>query len=266
MDAKERWIQENILSPSRRPIRFQERETLRHHWVSYLPNCVLVVLHFVASFLFSKRKTEVTDPLLDSLRSENITLTGIDIAKIPCKVSHIDIFVRLIQLEIAFPEDHPSLIYLSFTEYIKNQANEKKRHKPLMDHIQKDMILRSGQMLFIFLSILPMFYKKRSFYLSFLQTEIKHFLESPAGKELSWVSCDLLKKLEKQYIEMLGVEDKLTRVLQEEWIPQLKALHLAEKSLQKNKMDPIKEELMMVCWHPDRVRKYLEMGMDIEDL
>jgi hypothetical protein len=34
----------------------------------------------------------------------------------------------------------------------------------------------------------------------------------------------------------------------------------------KRRMDIIREELMMKAWHPSRVMKWIEAGMDMEDL
>jgi len=34
----------------------------------------------------------------------------------------------------------------------------------------------------------------------------------------------------------------------------------------RKRMDIIREELMMKAWHPSRVNKWIEAGMDMEDL
>ena len=34
----------------------------------------------------------------------------------------------------------------------------------------------------------------------------------------------------------------------------------------KKRMDILREELMVKVWHPSRIARYLEQGMDLEDL
>ena len=74
-----------------------------------------------------------------------------------------------------------------------------------------------------------------------------------------------LSKLAGYEVE-LGEGHPLTRALVGRWLLDLKELYVAEKAIQKIKMDACKEELMMNRWHPRRVSWCLKQGLDIEDM
>jgi hypothetical protein len=46
----------------------------------------------------------------------------------------------------------------------------------------------------------------------------------------------------------------------------LKAMQLAERKAAQDRFAPLCEEIMMVAWHPTRVERWLEAGVEIEDM
>lgn len=91
------------------------------------------------------------------------------------------------------------------------------------------------------------------------------FKESELGKELSWSATELCPRLAKMY-EPLPPDNSLRNHMLQRFLPDLCELYEAEKQTQKWKMDHIKEELMATTWHPDRVKKLLEGGLDPDDM
>lgn len=246
MESKDLWIQENILSPYRPPILLEGKKSqpfrwgvLANHLLSFLIGFVAfdsrelaLALLLVRVFLLGKWLNPPAHMSVEeTLRSKQICLTKADIQNLPAKKSCMDIFILLLQLELAQPEDNLPLLHVCFAHFLQNYA----RKTPVILAIQKELIQRSGLFLFQFL-------QKVKDQEAFPMAEL---LDSEAGKELSWLSKDLFNPT---------------------WVPLLKELYAREKALQKKAMDPLKEELMKVCWHPDRVLKYLEMGIEMEDI
>ena len=131
--------------------------------------------------------------------------------------------------------------------------------------IEKILIVHSGRTLFDFIYFLPVFIKSNITFTRFIMMYIPSILDSHGAKELSWWSRDNLNELRVHYEKELGKEHSFTRCLVERWLPDLKELYKTEKSIQKLMIDSCKEELMAVCWHPSRIEKYLEMGIDINE-
>jgi hypothetical protein len=285
MDAKDIWFQQTVLRPRLDPIVFPDApRTVTNRWFSTQAAAIALSLSaltlgvyataFVAAALVLTWKLQKTPveicaearSIEATLSSGKIHLMQSDIAKIPASIRHMDIFVFLISLGFALPDSNPSLVYICFAQYIRHQASTDSKKAILRDHIKNHLILRSGKMLFTFLGSVPLLQKQLPASTATLKQEIKAFLQSKAGKELSWFASETLMKLDARYKKELGADHELTLTLQQEWLPQLKATYKSEKAAQKQYLDALKEELMMVCWHPTRVAKYLEMGLDVEDM
>jgi hypothetical protein len=285
MDAKDIWFQQTLLKPRLQPIVFPEaHRTVPNQWATLPTVAIFLTLSAVTLGVYAtafvaaavvltwKLKTTPVEACAEArsieatLSSGKIRLTQSDIAKIPASARHMDIFVFLVSLGFALPDCNPSLVYVCFAEYIRNQATTDSKKAMIRDHIKNHLILRSGKMLFTFLWGTPLLQKQMPASTATLKQEIKEFLESSAAKQLSWYASETFIKLEQRYKKELGADHELTLALQQEWLPQLKATYKNEKNAQKQHLDALKEELMMVCWHPTRVAKYLEMGLDVEDM
>jgi hypothetical protein len=131
--------------------------------------------------------------------------------------------------------------------------------------IEKVLIVHSGRTLFDFMYFLPVFMKRNDLFSEFLLDYIPSICDSHGAKQLSWWSKNNLDELRLHYEKELEKENPFTKCLVERWLPDLKELYKTEKIIQKLKIDSCKEELMRVVWHPDRVSKYLEMGIDLND-
>jgi hypothetical protein len=54
--------------------------------------------------------------------------------------------------------------------------------------------------------------------------------------------------------------------VREHLLSTLKSLQLVGRTAAKERMEPLREELMMVAWHPKRVLRWLEAGIECEDM
>ena len=214
--------------------------------------------------------------LLKDLRSRKITLRRQDIESIPTRDRYIDIFILLIENEYATPYDNPALYARCIYHfcYSSIQTSHLQQHGQLGriaritlmgDKIEQILIIHSGRTLFDFIYFLPVFIKSNTPFSDFILKYIPSILDSRGAKELSWWSRTNLNELREHYEKEIGKDNPFTRCLLERWLPDLKELYITEKNIQKLKIDSCKEELMAVCWHPSRVSKYLDMGIDINE-
>ena len=85
-----------------------------------------------------------------------------------------------------------------------------------------------------------------------------YIMESKILKEYSWnhqAQDDYL-----QMIKTMKCSSPFIEFIESRWLPDIKELYRAEKQIQKIVMSEIKEQLMMVCWHPIRIEKWLRTG------
>jgi hypothetical protein len=54
--------------------------------------------------------------------------------------------------------------------------------------------------------------------------------------------------------------------VREHLLSTLKSRQLVGRAAAKGRMEPLREELMMTAWHPDRVLRWLEAGIEMEDM
>jgi hypothetical protein len=212
----------------------------------------------------SKTKVFYINTIFEPIRSGSITLTKEDILKIPSQARYIDIYLLFLELGFVKQGTHKALECLAFWYYADMIAND--RSTPLGNYIKEHLILSSGKAFFEFLIWIGATAMGRPRLTAKLVTHIPTLLDSDAAKELSWFSYDELDKIRIAYEKEPGKEHPLTKCLVQRWLLDLKELYQTEKAIQKIKMNQCKEELMMNRWHPDRLRKYLDMGYSIDEL
>lgn len=222
------------------------------------------------------------DKILADLQSGLIVLTKEDILKIPAKVAYVDIYLLLLEHNFAKYGDHPKLertglwLYQTIMCYFPfDERPEFQRSKLsiLKNKIETYLITFSGKSLFDFFLFIGMATVGRGKLQKQMCDYIPTLLDTNAAKELSWYPRRKLDEIRLEWEACVKVKEgqppmthPLMRSLTERWLLDLKELYETEKQMQKIKMDHCKEELMMVCWHPDRVSKLLEMGIGVEDM
>lgn len=87
--------------------------------------------------------------------------------------------------------------------------------------------------------------------------------ESEAQREMAWYakSGSLLEVYNKNEIGR-----KFLPFLKDSFYPRLAEILKEEKKAKYARSNIFKEELMMAALHPDRIQKYLDMGITVEDL
>lgn len=207
----------------------------------------------------------------EDLSSGRITITKENINKIPPRDRYIDIFVLLCQYGYAKPEEHSSLLAMCFTYFfhtksIVNVNDQAIYRSPVVDEIEKTLILANYSTLITFLLVMPHVVKKRPSYTDSVVRYIPSLLDSDAAKEASWLSRGALDLVRVNYVKELGEDHLLTKCLVQRWLLDIKELYQTEKAIQKMKMDHCKEELMMNRWHPSRMERWLDMGIEPDDM
>ena len=231
---------------------------------------------FFYSYDESKKKR-----ILGDLRDNIITLTEEDIQSIPNARSRIDIFLLLIDHDFIKVTSHPRL-YLRCLEYLADfwfLTNDALilPLSPVGEKIRDILILKTAPHLLHFFQTLPALFQLPAFAdfpprrILSIQSFFATVLESSAARELCWNPS--LKRLTGVYEEILGEGHFLPAFFREVYSAQWERLYRSEKAFQKAKMDGCKEEMMMVCWHPKRFFRLLELGkamygewFDVEDL
>lgn len=137
---------------------------------------------------------------------------------------------------------------------------------PVVDEIEKTLILANHTTLIPFLLVMPHIVKKRPSYTDSVVRYIPTLLDSDAAKEISWLPHQALDRIRVDYVKELGEDHILTRCLVQRWLLDIKELYQTEKAIQKIKMDQCKEELMMNRWHPSRIERWLDMGIEPDDM
>jgi hypothetical protein len=218
------------------------------------------------------------DKLLSDLESGTVILTKEDILKIPAHEAYVDIYILLLEHNFVSSGDHPKLeraglwLYQSILHHFPLEVREGEQppafHKPiklLKEKIENYLIHYSGDTLYRFFLFVGMATVGRRKLQRQMQAYIPTLLDTHAAKELSWYSFHQLDEIRKEWIACQK-EHPLLSCLTERWLLDIKELYKTEKQIQKIKMNHCKEELMMITWHPDRVSKLLEAGIDFCDM
>ena len=248
----------------------QDRSVLKERWIQKF----LLGNPDMPAILFLNMSSHKQKRLLRDLSSGLITLTKEDIARIPTEASHVDTFVFLVIHGYAKPQDFPEHLLVAYRYYstlasLKEMAPRRRIQElgRMLDYqIETHMILASGETLFLFLSSVAKIILAQPETQNYLMRYIPVILDSEAAKELCWWPRDLLNTILVGCEKTLGKDHPLTQYFLQRWLLDLKELYTTEKCIQKIKMDSCKEELMMNRWHPSRILRQLEMGLDVDDM
>jgi hypothetical protein len=206
--------------------------------------------------------------ILSDLKSGRIQLTQDDILAIPPRSQYIDIYMLLLKHGFAERGTHEVLeiAMLDYYCFLLAQFPDNDLMPIMRKTIEDVFVLASGKSLYEFLLWLPVGLLRRERLTSAMIRYIPTLLDSPAAKELSWFSYADLDKIRIHYEVLVGKDHHITKYLVQCWLLDLKELYQTEKAIQKIKMDQCKEELMMNRWHPSRLEKWLEAGLDDDDM
>lgn len=209
--------------------------------------------------------------ILDDLASKKVVLTREDIEKIPKHQNKIDIFVLLIEYGYAEPNWNVGLYKMAVAYFLLLKVTVPRgatriATEALMTTLERNLILKDHLALSLFFLCVGSEEWRFAQFVPTLLQYVPTLLDTNAAKQMSWYARDDLDTFRKWYEGRLGPDHPLTQCMVQRWLPDLKELYETEKAVQKLKMDHCKEQLMMFCWHPDRIQKYLDMGYDPDEM
>lgn len=225
-------------------------------------------------FHFSEENSP-SQPILEPLYSGEIHLTNEDVNRIPAEDPYLDVFLLLLEHGFATIYQNKKLTICLLKCYIRMQlflrglgiVNRLTKGTSPMCRVFERLLHKDTELLVKFIHLLPeILHKKFSEYEDAEHIFIpilSELLEVDAQRELSWYdkSGYLLEIYNKNEIGK-----KFLPFLQDMFYPRLRELFLEERKAKYARCNIFKEELMMVSCHPDRIHRYLEMGIAIEDL
>lgn len=204
------------------------------------------------------KKTRILGDLNDSI----IHLTEDDIQRIPNRNKYMDIYLLLFENGYITLTNNNSalynrcLLYLSQFLYRSNTSDFLPL-SPLAKKIREILLLQDATHLHFFLHFLPKFQADPSFQGDRLKTRmdsiaafLMSLLDSDAAKQLSW------QPIQETLLGCFTIKSPMTEFLQDIYLPALKVLNKTVKQAQKSRTNTFKEDLMIVCWHPDRFVDY----------
>ena len=205
--------------------------------------------------------------LLEQVKRGYVKLTEKDVANIPADRMFADIFLELVGNGLAEPEWNMPL-YACCVEFLLELVNLKAHSHPLFVALPLVLVMPSPRDFDRFLITLAMMEKKgmipREYYPSTFAF-LMELLETRAGTDYCWSNpADRLGDVLRR--ELQKTSGTLSRFLDSRFWPETKEVFSTDKQYMKARMDYVKEELMQFCWHPIRLAKYLEMGLDIDEL
>ena len=217
-------------------------------------------------FLYSYNE-KYKNRIIGDLQLGRIILTAEDIEKIPNKALYIDIYLLLLEYGYIDLHEKKNMNLYSrclkyFSDCISLQLPGTCATVGARKKIRDVLILKNTDHLYFFLCMIIDFNKFSTFkgenlpnQLNLLQLFLKDILRSEIGKEFLWGQFSSLvetyKNRKKQKEENLVFD-----YLFQEFLPLCKEYLKVEKKKQKDRIDVFKEELMMICWHPDRFIDY----------
>ncbi len=219
-------------------------------------------------FLY-KYNEENKSRILGDLEQKIITLSQEDILEIPSSGEFIDIYILLMEYGyIGLDENcHPDLFWasLQYLAHIMTSASDISRmYQPVLSQKVRDiLLLRNQDHLYFFFSMIAGFALFRGFKgnrfedrIPVFKTFLESLLASEVGKSLLWDPFpDRLLKV-YQTIQEGKPSNPVVDFMKSHFLPHCKQLYKEEKAKQKARTNLFKEELMMICWHPDRFIDY----------
>jgi hypothetical protein len=210
--------------------------------------------------------------ILGDLEKKSIELTPNDINLMATRSNSLDIYVLLFEHGyISLEKNHNHPLYLKAIGYLfefwfLGKIVPVTSLPRLARKIWSTFILKDAKHMRYFLYNLDSLMnhytlqgrlESRFLYIEIFLTEL---LTTPALSKLSWEPFE--NDILQHYEARIGKEHLLTKYFQSTYLPRCKEMYRAEKKLQKDRIDSLKEELMMITWHPDR---FLTWCLDEEE-
>lgn len=185
----------------------------------------------------------------NDLRKMPITERLVDLYIVLCEYLHLELDVNMTY------KMHCFRIFLRIIEFYNHR-----RPNYLESVFSEHLVLKSVRHFKTFLKVIAEFSKNPH-----SMTNRPHFfeymmsiMETDTVKEFSW-NHEAQHEFKKS-IHELKCLPSFIEFIESRWLPDIQELYRAEKQIQKLKISHIKEQLMMVCWHPIRVEKWLTTG------
>jgi hypothetical protein len=246
---------------------------LKRRWVdAYLGNAIYRYRGEMGA-IYRHRGEMGAEHAFAPLRAGLFTLTQQDIKKInilPHNQSVIDIYLLLLRDGFCTPEDNIKAFLRLVQFYLTLRSVRAETH--YLWTLTFEVLFNTSVALYekSLDVILSMTNQKANAtikaYALHPETQVllRDVLETDIGHEWSWTSP------KARYEEFFSKEPtpapEMIEFMRTTFFPRVKEIYIEEKEVQKMRMDHCKEQLMMVCWHPDRVMYYLEMGYEMDDI
>jgi hypothetical protein len=195
------------------------------------------------------------DRILGDLRDGVIVLTQEDIDRIVPRRKFIDIYILLFENGYIDLEKITNKgMYMKCLDYLSDfwTPTGGLPLSLLGRKVIDVLIQKDAEHMAHFLRTLPLLVKKPQFGPDRMPSVYSFMLSlqhSKAGQQYSWYPQE---QMLNHYKKHLAVDHPLLNFFENTFVPTLKHINRAVKRNQKNRMDPVKEQLMAITWHPDR--------------
>lgn len=208
---------------------------------------------------------------LAPLRAGLFTLTYEDIKKINVdRASVIDIYLLLLRDGFCRPEDNIQMFLRLMKFYLTIRSVRAESHylwTPTFEVLFNTSVALYEKSLDVILSMTNQ--KANATIKAYAlhpetQVLLRDVLDTDIAHEWSWTSPKA--RYEEFFSKDPMPAPEMIEFMRTTFFPRIKEIYIEEKEVQKIRMDHCKEQLMMVCWHPDRIMNYIEMGYEMDDI
>jgi hypothetical protein len=213
---------------------------------------------------------------LVDLKNGWVNVTPASVARIPVSNLYVDIFTLLCQhgyfkKEWNVPLYQHTLCYMLQRIFWANEWGNEQAWKRALCEIQPylDVFFKTGTDMGFALQHLPVV-TQHSLLINnieaapdFLPRWLDQLRDTDAAKELSWNGLQI-QTLTEIYKKM--PDSPFRSYMCQRFLPDLQELGATEKQKKKVKMEYIKEELLAICWSPERICFLIQQGMKPEDM
>lgn len=235
--------------------------TLKDRWIR----------RYFRRLLYNHRSEKAAEHVLAPLRAELFSISRQDLNMLNYRrLAGLDIYLILLREGIAQPEDNPALFtrvilfHLQLASLFAYTHNLFPLNQEVLFNTSQHLLEATlGVILSLSATSTPEVHRVYALHPR-TQVVLRDALNTEVAEEWSWTNP--MERLEKMMIEDPKPATELVDFMRTTFFPRLRAMYKEQKEIQKARTDYFKEELMMNRWHPDRLMKYLEMGIDIEDI
>lgn len=234
-------------------------EVLKQRWIRlYLRFCK-----------YSYRDEKGAEHVLAPLRAGIFTLTREDILAIHSnRLGALDTYLLLLREGYCEPVDN-IVYFLRSILYCLNLVSLQAATHPLLA-LLKEVFFNTSMKLYetsvhailsLSSSTSPANHKAYG-----LHPETQVLLREITDTEIAhqWAWTNPKERLEKFFGDEPKPAEEMVHFMRTVFFPCIDRIYMEGKQVQKMRIDSVKKELMAVCWHPDRVMKYMEMGFDMD--